>query len=149
MANNDDVRWRQRFEHLDRACDRLIEATDILDPSDLERTGLIKLYEMAFELSWKTLKDLLNFEGFEDVVSPKAMLRTAHEAGWIDAIDVWLRMLDARNRASHVYDESEAVSLVADIGDAYVAELATLRDRLAARLRTDTENESNERPDGH
>ena len=144
MANNDPVRWTQRLEHFERACDRLDEAITVVDPSPLERTGLIKHYEMAFELGWKTLKDLLGYEGYEEVGSPKTTLRTAHGAGWIDDIDAWLRMLEYRNRATHVYDEAEAEFLDQVIRETCATQFETLRQRLAAKAREGKESASNE-----
>jgi nucleotidyltransferase substrate binding protein (TIGR01987 family) len=63
------IRWRQRLESLQRALAQL-------------RAGMavIKAYEFSFELSWKTLKDLLHHEGI-DALLPREVLRQAFAAG--------------------------------------------------------------------
>jgi hypothetical protein len=65
MANNDEQRWMQRFENLEKANKNLTAACALNQYSELELAGLIKSFEMAFELAWKTLKDLLFYEGYE------------------------------------------------------------------------------------
>ena len=52
-----DIRWKQRFDNLQRAYQRLRWALEIhqQDPdNDLIRMAVIKAYEFTFELSWKT-----------------------------------------------------------------------------------------------
>jgi len=57
VKNEKDIRWRQRFENFEKAY-KLIERTiQIKNPSEAEKGGIIHFYEMAFELSWKMLKD--------------------------------------------------------------------------------------------
>ena len=51
-----NLRWRQRLESLGRA--------------------VIKAYEFSFELGWKTLKDLLTYEGI-DAPLPRQVIREA------------------------------------------------------------------------
>jgi len=60
------LRWRQRLESLRTALGQLQAALEALaaDPGNaVIGIALIKAYEISFELSWKTLKDLLNHEG--------------------------------------------------------------------------------------
>ena len=57
------VRWRQRFQNLDKAFGQLARGLAIENPSDIERQGVIQSFEFTFELSWKTLKDYLEAQG--------------------------------------------------------------------------------------
>lgn len=132
-SNNDEIRWQQRLEHFEAAVARLLEALDEEDLSPLERTGMIKHFEMSYELAWKTLKDLLTFEGFDEATSPKSTLRLAHQTGWIDPIDRWMDMHEARNLATHTYDEDDAITLANNIRELYADELAALAKRLRAK----------------
>ena len=52
-----DIRWIQRCSNFERSFLPLCEALKIESPSVVERAGLIQFFEMAFELSWKLLKD--------------------------------------------------------------------------------------------
>ena len=102
-----DVRWKLRFENLKKAFARLEEACALEKYSDLELAGLVQTYEFTFELCWKTLKDLLAFEGYE-VNSPRETIRKAFEMLLIDDVDCWLNALESRNLLSHIYEEQTA-----------------------------------------
>ena len=58
-------------------------------------------------------------------------LRAALRLGWIHDDDVWLTMLDDRNRTSHTYHEPTAEEIYGRLGD-YQARLGELHARLAA-----------------
>jgi nucleotidyltransferase substrate binding protein (TIGR01987 family) len=48
----------------------------------IEKAGLIQFFEVAFELSWKVMKDYLITEGY-DVKSPREAIKTAFDYGLI------------------------------------------------------------------
>jgi nucleotidyltransferase substrate binding protein (TIGR01987 family) len=73
------------------------------------RIGIIKVFEMTFELSWKTLKEFLFENGLCDLASPKAILQKAFEIGIIKDEKLWSDMLLARNSTTHIYDEELAI----------------------------------------
>ncbi len=58
-----DTRWVQRYSNFESAFLLLRDALRVENPSVLERAGLIQFFEMAFELSWKLLKDYELAEG--------------------------------------------------------------------------------------
>jgi len=116
VTNSDENRWRQRLQNFEKATSRLVEACKAEDYTDLERAGLVKTFEFSFELAWKTLKDLLFFEGYDER-SPREVLRRAFQTGYLteSETEVALDALDKRNLLSHTYDEGvskEAVSLI-------------------------------------
>ena len=63
MSTTDKIRWQQRWENFGKALSQLKVACGKDDYSDLERAGLVQMFEFSFELSWKVLKDLLFFQG--------------------------------------------------------------------------------------
>ena len=67
-----DIRWKLRLENLKQALSQLEEACTRETYSNLELAGLVQTYQFTFELCWKTLKDLLTFEGYE-VNSPPSL----------------------------------------------------------------------------
>ena len=78
MADS-ELRWRQRRESLQRALSQLQAALAALaaEPtSEVIGMAVIKGYELSFELGWKTLKDLLSYEGI-DALLPRQVLRQA------------------------------------------------------------------------
>ncbi len=82
-------------------------------PSEIERDGAIQRFEYSFELSWKTLKTVLEYLGVEDCKSPRKALQAGFIQGLIQAKDhdVWLKMLDDRNQTTHIYHEEVAISI--------------------------------------
>lgn len=122
------LRWRQRLESLQRALGQLQLALDALaaDP-DNEVIGMavIKAYEFSFELSWKTLKDLLNHEGL-DVQLPREVLRQAFATRLLQDGQLWIDMLEQRNLMAHTYDIRRARIALALITEVYAPALTAL-----------------------
>lgn len=108
--NKNRLRWRQRLQNLQLAHKRLTKACAQKTYNDLELAGLIQTFEFSFELSWKTLKDLLEFDGY-DAASPRSVIRTALEANYITAAqcETLLEALSKRNLLTHTYDEENVV----------------------------------------
>ncbi len=77
-------------------------------------TGLVGLYEICFEQSWKMMKEILEIHGYEEGAtgSPKIILRTAYRAGMIRDEKAWLRALQERNNVTHSYNEKIALEIV-------------------------------------
>jgi nucleotidyltransferase substrate binding protein (TIGR01987 family) len=110
LSNSDEVRWQQQLESLGLALVPLQEACEQRPLSDLERVGLIKNFEICFELSWKVLKDLLHFEGYDEK-SPRSAFRTSFDVEYISESDceVLLDALDKRNLLSQTYNKDAAL----------------------------------------
>ena len=132
MANNEEDRWRQRLEHFERAYAQLDRACAQSSYSELELAGLVKMFEFTFELAWKTLKDLLFYEGYE-VNSPREILRQAFEIGMVQEIDLWLETLGSRNRLTHTYDEQAAKAAASLIKSTYLPMIRHLLETLRKR----------------
>jgi len=134
MSNTDEIRWRQRLENFAKALGQLETACDQDSYSDLERAGLVQMFEFTFELAWKTLKDLLFVEGY-DVKTPRAVIRRSFEVEYLTEEDseVFLDALQKRNRLSHVYEEEMAEAALSLIRQTYFPVLKracnTLRDK--------------------
>ena len=75
--------------------------------SEWTRDSAIQRFEFTFELAWKAVALLAREEGL-DAYSPREALRTALRLGWVEDDELWLGMLDARNRTSHTYNEATA-----------------------------------------
>lgn len=123
-----DLRWKQRFQNFSKAYHRLEDALCIIqkEPENvLLQAGLIQTYEFTFELAWKTLKDFQEEEGFT-VPSPKATLRQAFQSGYIEHGDLWLKALNDRNLTAHTYDDEIAAEVIKDIQKKYFQLLSEL-----------------------
>ena len=118
---------------LGRAVTRLEAALCSPADTDLLRAGCIQYFEFTFELAWKAIKAVAESEGVQECVSPKNALKHAFARGWINDEPVWLEMMAARNRMSHVYNAEQARD-VYDVLPTFLGPLRQLADRLATGL---------------
>ncbi|WP_276501760.1 nucleotidyltransferase substrate binding protein [Terrimonas pollutisoli] len=132
MPPNRDIRWIQRFNNYKKALARLNEAADIglFDMNDLEMNGLIQRFEFTFELAWKTLRDLMRYNGnsLPEVVA--TVIEAAIEEGWITDAENWRRMRVSRNKTSHTYDEQTANEIATDTIEVFLPLFIQLETRL-------------------
>jgi nucleotidyltransferase substrate binding protein (TIGR01987 family) len=130
MSNfSEDIRWKQRFDNYNKAYIVLTSAVDLAAQrplSDLESQGLIQGFEFTHELSWKLLKDYLEAQGFMNLIGSKNAVRTAFNNGLIDNGDVWMEMIEARNKTSHLYNQSIITKIADDILHLFYPELGKL-----------------------
>ena len=137
MSDAGEIRWKQRLSNLTKAMAQLDAACEQEDYTDLERAGLIKTFEMSIELAWKTLKDLLAYEGYEDK-TPRDVLRRSFEAGYLreEAAQSALEALLRRNVLRHVYNETAAREAVELIKRSYLPMLRDLAETLTKKRGT-------------
>ncbi len=134
--NEPDIRWIQRFANFERAYLLLGTAIAIESPSVVERAGLIQFFEMAFELSWKLLKDYEQREGFT-AKTPREVIKQAFQAGLIDNGHDWIEALQDRNLTVHTYQEDVATSVEKSIRDRYFPLLKGLYETFKAKREGD------------
>ena len=82
-------------------------ACDIEDPTPIEEAGIIQVFEFTFELAWKTMKDLLELDGFSPK-TPRDVIKLAFQIEWLKDGEIWLEALENRNLMAHSYDETKA-----------------------------------------
>lgn len=133
MSNTDERRWQQRHDAFGAALAQLTDACARDRYTFLELAGLIKTFELSFELAWKVLKDLLFYEGHV-VKSPRPVIRKSFEVDYIDESDceTLLDALDKRNFLAHVYLLEEARRAEALIKGRYHPVLLRLHETLAS-----------------
>lgn len=120
-TNNQDIRWKQRFQNYEKAFKRLsraIEVVRVTPDDDLLQSGLVQTYEYTFELAWKTLKDYLEMEGFL-LHSPRETIRQGFQSGYIANAEDWLQALADRNLMVHIYDDEVIARVLKDIFERY------------------------------
>ena len=125
-----DIRWQQRFINFNRAFSQLDRFMQEKSLNEMEEQGLIKAFEYTYELSWKTLQDLLKEKGYTDVVGPKPVIEQSFQDGYIVDGKGWMRMHVSRNQTSHTYDEETAEEIVRSIRSEYFLLLKSLQERL-------------------
>ena len=109
MSNTDELRWRQRLDNFRHALSQLDDACRQASYTPLERAGLAQTFMFTFELSWKVLKDILFYEGY-DLDSPRRVIRQSFASQYISENDceAFLEALDKRNLLGHIYREELA-----------------------------------------
>ncbi|XKF16213.1 nucleotidyltransferase substrate binding protein [Halomonas sp. BLK-85] len=128
-----DIRWKQRYQQFGNAYALLRESIGIQKPSVVERAGIIQFFEMAFELSWKLLKDYQLAEGFQ-VNSPRSAIKQAFQSGLIEDGHAWIQALEDRNLTTHTYNETTAQLVEEKIRTAYYPLLSKLYDNFAEKV---------------
>ncbi len=121
--NDQDIRWKQRFNNFQRAFLLLREAMegDLDNMSQLEKEGIIQRFEYTFELAWNVLKDKMEYDGIGlDKISPKAVVRKAYASKYIDNAETWLKMIGDRNLMSHTYDFAKFEAVISSIAEWYL-----------------------------
>lgn len=119
-----------------KALAKLTEGLRKFDGQDeLARDGVIQRFEFTFELAWKCIKALLEYEGFKGLHSPRSVLREAFAGELITNEEMWLKMLKDRNLTSHLYDEGIAITISQNIQSHYVDMLDELLETLVRRLK--------------
>jgi len=103
-----DIRWKQRFDNYKSALDLLSKSVGRNDYTELEELGLIQCFEYTFELSWNTLKDYLEHQGYVELRGARDVIRKAFEVGLINDGEQWILTLTNRNRTSHTYNKQTA-----------------------------------------
>ena len=127
---NTNIRWQQRFSNFSKAFNQLEKFLKHDDLNELEMQGLIKAFEYTYELSWKTLQDLLRDKGYNNIAGPKPVIEQSFQDGYIADGMGWMRMHKSRNLASHMYDEEIAKDIVKYIREEYFYLLQKLKLRL-------------------
>ncbi|MDJ0625196.1 MAG: HI0074 family nucleotidyltransferase substrate-binding subunit [Candidatus Caenarcaniphilales bacterium] len=99
---------KEKLVTFEQALETLSEAF-VQNPSQLEIDGAIQRFEYCFELSWKTLKLVLNRRGItEKINSPKSCFQRSFLDGLIENEEAWLKMLQGRNLSTHTYNKQIA-----------------------------------------
>lgn len=105
----------KKYENFCRALENLKDIYNYEEPYDnVVLTGLVALYEICFEQSWKAVKVILQNNGFAEgqTGSPKKVLKTAYQAGMIDDDALWMNALVSRNNVAHAYNKDVALDIV-------------------------------------
>ena len=75
--------------------ERFIQVKEL---NEMEEQGLIKAFEYTYELSLKTLQNLLKEKGYTDIVGPKPVIEQSFQDGYIIDGKGWMRMLMSKTR---------------------------------------------------
>ena len=127
-------RLEKRKKVLAKATERLKEALNEKE-TEIAIDGTLHRFEFTFELAWKTMKDLMEYNGIiETTGSPREVLRTAFQNGIIEDGEAWINMMLARNSLSHLYDEEASRKIYRDIKEKYIVLIEKLNEVLEEKF---------------
>ncbi len=118
----DDIRWLQRFDNYKKALFQLEQAVQLMRKrglSDLEKQGVIQAFEFTYELGWNVLKDYLQWQGVDNIVGSRDTIRESYKSELIADGQLWMDMLQDRNRTVHSYNEETVNVIVKAINERY------------------------------
>lgn len=123
----------KKFENFVRALDNLKLCKNYNAPYDVvTETGLVNLFSICYEQSWKAMKEILEDHGYSEskTGSPKMIIKLAFSAGMVQDESGWLELLDRRNEISHSYNEEVAVAIIEKTKGRYLALFEALEKEL-------------------
>lgn len=112
----EDIRWEQRFSNFNKALLKLEQSVNYINHNVLEeenlgyiveeliKEGLIQRFEYTHELAWNVMKDYALFQGNSTIGGSRDATREAYKLQIIENADVWMDMIQSRNKTSHTYN---------------------------------------------
>jgi nucleotidyltransferase substrate binding protein (TIGR01987 family) len=103
-----DIRWKQRFNNYEKALKQLTEALEQFgnNPIDIIKEGIVQRFEFTHELAWKVMKDYLQYEDFRNTTGSRSATCEAFNKGILEQGQIWMDMIESRNKTVHTYDEA-------------------------------------------
>jgi len=112
------------FEDLKSAYVKLEEGV-LEKETELVRDAVIKRFEFTYELLWKTIKIFLEVKGIK-VKFPRDCFLKAFKYGWIKNESIVLKMLEDRNKTTHICSAKDAQSIYEVIKIRYKDEISNV-----------------------
>lgn len=125
----------KRFEQYQRHLETLKRAYQEDLENDFIISGVIDKFFIQFELGWKVLKQLLQYEG-EGVArsgSPREIIKAAYACFDFMDEEMWLCMLQKRKYTTYIYNEEAARQLVQQILESYIQEFDRMSNEIQVR----------------
>lgn len=133
---NNELRWQQRFENFEKVYLKLnsIIDKDISGLSEFEQMGVVQVFEILTELSWKLIKDYLTYQDYADINTPRNVIRQAFVANVIIDAETWMLALQKRELINDSYKEKVLRQLTTFIFDQFYPIVTELYQYFKAKL---------------
>ena len=123
----------KKYDNFCKAFSNLKEGSLLEEPYTIvEQTGIVGLFEICFEQSWKLMKEILEEHGrFEERIgSPRAIIKIAYQCGMINDCEGWLKLLESRNILAHTYSDEQAIYVIRKLKSDYIFLFETLKNEI-------------------
>ncbi|MCD8148977.1 MAG: nucleotidyltransferase substrate binding protein [Clostridiales bacterium] len=120
----------RKYENFCKSLANLQEGLTLQEPySIVEQTGIVGLFEICFEQSWKMMKEILERHGRSEnkIGSPRAIIKIAYQCDLISDEALWLKLLEARNILSHTYSDEQALTVIRALKCDYIRAFEMLK----------------------
>jgi len=111
--------WQNRFSGYKKALSLLSEFINQKELSKIQRLGLIKAFDLTFDLAWNAIKDYYLYQGITEIQGSRDAFRTAFKQGLIEDGETWMSMIESRIQTTHTYNESVTNDIAQDITNNY------------------------------
>ena len=128
--------YMKKYDNFCKALANLKEGSKLEEPYTIvEQTGMVGLFEICFEQSWKLMKEVLEAHGrFEEKIgSPRAIVKIAYQCGMIDNCEEWLELLESRNTIAHIYSNEQALAVIRKLKADYISLFEALKKEIDER----------------
>ena len=132
-----DIRWRQRFNHYQKALLQLTKTVELSQErplSDIEQLGLIKAFEFTHELAWNVMKDYFEYQGTTTIMGSRDATREAFQRNLITDGEGWMEMIISRSMTSHTYNQDIADEISGKVITQYFGLFQDFRVRMQGLL---------------
>ena len=112
----------KKFDNFISALQNLKDIYRYDEPYDnVVLTGLVALYEICFEQSWKAIKEVMEANGVRESAtgSPRQIIKAAYQMNMICDEETWLKALQSRNNVTHAYNSEIALDIVRETKEIY------------------------------
>lgn len=123
----------RKFDNFCRALENLKKIQAYSEPFDtVTETGIVGLFGICFDQSWKTMKEVLEEHGYDSskTGSPKMLIKLAYHSGMIADEGAWLKALSARNDVVHSYNEQIALGIIKSTQGSFISMFESLRQEI-------------------
>ena len=130
---NKDIRWLQRFDNFNKTLKGLQKAIIEYkedEEDEVVKVGMIKFFEMTYELAWNTMKDYYEDQGETGIQGSKDAIKLSSTRGLIHQAQDWFDMVDSSKLSVHTYNAKTADEIADDIAETYIALFIQLQTRL-------------------
>ncbi len=123
----------KKYENFCKALNNLKVGAQLEPPYTIvEKTGIVGLFEICFEQSWKLMKELLELHGSGEAASgsPRHIIKVAFQLGMLSDENAWLDVLSTRNELAHTYSDEQALDSIQKIKDSYISVFDALKNEI-------------------
>ena len=123
----------KKYDNFCKALKNLEEGLKLDEPYTIvEQTGIVGLYEICFEQSWKLMKSVLEEHGRyeEKIGSPKAIIKMAYQCGMVTDMEGWLGLLQSRNVLAHTYSDEQSLKVIRELKSEHIQLFEALKQEI-------------------